>query len=158
MYVFSCRNPGEWQHHLVNLEHGKPYTFWAKSCVFTNVVCSRAQHYSPDQFLFYLLFKIFLKEVINSNGNESCSCFYFMKTIVFCVIQNDNHMAWVPENLLMCFWTCFKLLISWVNRGESPNFFIPQNNMFRVKVVGQNQVSLFDQLFGLYCKGILVQQ
>ena len=77
-----------------------------------------------------------------------------MKTIAFWVIQNDNHLAWVPENILMCFWTCFQLLISWVNRGECPNFFIPQNNMFRVKVVGNAQVALFDQLYGLYCKGI----
>nr|XP_022286732.1 uncharacterized protein LOC111099656 [Crassostrea virginica] len=106
------------------------------------------------QFLCYGLLKIFLKEVINSTENESCLCSYFMKTVVFWVIQNDNHMAWVPENLLMCFWTCFKLLISWVHRGECPNFFIPQNNMFRVKVVGQTQCALFDHLFGLYCKGI----
>nr|XP_022286728.1 uncharacterized protein LOC111099655 isoform X1 [Crassostrea virginica]XP_022286729.1 uncharacterized protein LOC111099655 isoform X1 [Crassostrea virginica] len=106
------------------------------------------------QFLCYGLLKIFLKEVINSTENESCLCSYFMKTVVFWVIQNDNHLSWVPENLLVCFWTCFKLLISWVNLGECPNFFIPQNNMFRVKVVGQKQVALFNQLFGLYCKGI----
>ena len=106
------------------------------------------------QFLCYGLLKIFLKEVINSTENESCLCSYFMKTVVFWVIQNDNHLTWVPENMLMCFWTCFKLLISWVYRGECPNFFIPQNTMFRVKVVGQTQVALFDQLFGLYCKGI----
>ncbi|XP_078337005.1 uncharacterized protein LOC144626588 [Crassostrea virginica] len=106
------------------------------------------------QFLCYGLLKIFLKEVINSTENESCLCSYFMKTLVFWVIQNDNHLTWVPDNLLVCFWTCFKLLISWVNRGECPNFFIPQNNMFRVKVVGQTQCALFDHLFGLYCKGI----
>ena len=106
------------------------------------------------QFLCYGLLKIFLKEVINSTENESCLCSYFMKTVVFWVIQNDNHLTWVPENLLVCFWTCVKLLISWVYRGECPNFFIPQNNMFRVKVVGQKQAALFDQLFGLYCKGI----
>ena len=106
------------------------------------------------QFLCYGLLKIYLKEVINSTENESCLCLYFMKTVVLWVIQNDTHLAWVPENLLMCFLACFKLLISWVHRGECPNFFIPQNNMFRVKVVGQNQVAVFDQLFGLYCKGI----
>ena len=106
------------------------------------------------QFLCYGLLKIFLKEVINSNENKSCLCSYFMKTVVFWVIQNDNHLAWVPDNLLVCFWKCFKLLMSWVNRGECPNFFIPQNNMFRVKVVGQTQVALYDQLFDLYCKGI----
>ena len=75
------------------------------------------------QFLCYVVLKIFFKEVINSTENESCLCLYFMKTIVFWVIQSDNHMSCVPENLLMCFWTCFKVLISWDNRGECPNFF-----------------------------------
>ncbi|XP_078327863.1 uncharacterized protein LOC144623337 [Crassostrea virginica] len=106
------------------------------------------------QFLCYGLLKIYLKEVINTNENEACLCSYFMKTIVFWVIQNHKHLAWVPENLLECLWICFKLLLSLVNRGECPNFFIPQNNMFRVKVVGHTQFALFDQLFGLYCKGI----
>ena len=77
-----------------------------------------------------------------------------MKTIVFWVIQNDSLMEWVPGYLLMCFWTCFKLMISWVYRGECPNFFIPQNNMFREKVVGHTQASLFEQLYGLYNGGI----
>ena len=47
-----------------------------------------------------------------------------------------------------------KVLLSWVYKGECPNFFIPQNNMFRVKVVGQTQVSLFEQLYALYTRGI----
>ena len=106
------------------------------------------------QLLCYGLLKICLKEVINTNENEACLCSYFLKTIVFWVIQNHTHLAWVPKNLLECLWICFKLLLSWVNRGECPNFFIPQNNMFRVKVVGHTQSALFDQLYGLYCKGI----
>ncbi|XP_078337562.1 uncharacterized protein LOC144626698 [Crassostrea virginica] len=105
------------------------------------------------QFLCYGLLKIFLKEVIDQN-NPSCLCSYFMKTIMFWVIQCDSSLHWVPCNLLSCFWTCFKVLLSWVYKGECPNFFIPQNNMFRVKVVGQTQVSLFEQLYALYNRGI----
>ena len=78
-----------------------------------------------------------------------------MKTILFWVVQCDRSLHWVPCNLLSCFWTCFKVLLSWVYKGECPNFFIPQNNMFRVKVVGHTQVSLFEQLYALYNKGIL---
>ena len=106
------------------------------------------------QFICYGLLKFFLKEVINTGNNDSCLCSYFMKTLVFWVIQNKCSLVWVPENLLMCFWTCFKLLISLVYKGECPNFFIPQNNMFRVKVVGHRQAILFDQLCALYNKGI----
>ena len=77
-----------------------------------------------------------------------------MKTILFWIIQFDTSLHWVPYNLLSCFWTCFRRLIFWVYKGECPNFFIPQNNMFRVKVVGQTQVSLFEQLYALYIRGI----
>nr|XP_022288208.1 uncharacterized protein LOC111100529 [Crassostrea virginica]XP_022288209.1 uncharacterized protein LOC111100529 [Crassostrea virginica]XP_022288210.1 uncharacterized protein LOC111100529 [Crassostrea virginica]XP_022288211.1 uncharacterized protein LOC111100529 [Crassostrea virginica] len=108
------------------------------------------------QFLCYGLLKVFLKEIIDIDpNNPSCLCSYFMKTILFWVIQCDRSLHWVPCNLLSCFWTCFKVLLSWVYKGECPNFFIPQNNMFRVKVVGQTQVSLFEQLYALYTRGIL---
>ena len=106
------------------------------------------------QFLCYGLLKIFLKEVINAEVNNPCLCSYFMKTIMFWVIQSNSSRQWCPSELLQFFWTCFKLLLSWVYKGECPNFFIPENNMFRVKVTGQTQVLLFNQLYELYCKGI----
>nr|XP_022288212.1 uncharacterized protein LOC111100530 [Crassostrea virginica] len=107
------------------------------------------------QFLCYGLLKVFLKEIIDVDPNDpTCLCSYFMKTILFWVIQCDSSLHWVPSNLLLCFWTCFKVLISWVYKGECPNFFTPQNNMFRVKVVGQTQLSLFEQLYALYTRGI----
>ncbi|XP_062572784.1 uncharacterized protein LOC134234753 [Saccostrea cucullata] len=105
------------------------------------------------QFLCYGVFKIFLK-VINCQPNTSVLCSYFIKTIVFWVIQNNTSLSWTPENLLTCFWESFKLLIHMVYTGECPNFFIPQNNMFRVKVTGSVQTSLLSQLYGLYSKGI----
>jgi hypothetical protein len=106
------------------------------------------------QFLCYGLMKIFLKEVINAQVNDPILCSYFMKTILFWVIREDASFTWTPDNLLSNFWQCFKLLICWIQRGECPNFFIPQNNMFRVKVKGAAQSILFDQVYSLYCKGI----
>ena len=35
-----------------------------------------------------------------------------------------------------------------------PKLFIPQNNMFRVKVFGHKQAALFEKLYALYSKGI----
>ena len=118
-------------------------------------VAERKLVYSMNhcQFLCYGMLKIFLKEVINADDKDPCLCSYFIKTLMFWAIQNDRLIEWTPCNLLWCFWTCFKLLISWVYRGECPNFFIPQNNMFRVKVVGHRQVTLFDQLHALYNEG-----
>ncbi|XP_062586863.1 uncharacterized protein LOC134248487 [Saccostrea cucullata] len=106
------------------------------------------------QFLCYGLLKMFLKEVINSNEGSPILCSYFTKTAVFWVIQYNSSLTWTPENILPCFWECFKLLIYWVFTGECPNFFIPQNNMFRFKLTGSIQTLLFNKLYELYCKGI----
>ena len=106
------------------------------------------------QFLCYGLLKIFLKEVINADESNQCLCSYFMKTLVFWVVQSNSSQQWFPGELLNSFWACFKLLVSWVYKGVCPNFFIPENNMFRVKVTGNTQVALFEQLYDLYCKGI----
>lgn len=108
------------------------------------------------QFLCYGLLKIFLTEVIIDN--EPCRkrvlCPYFFKSVMFWVIQNDITLIWTPDNLLYCFWNCLKLLIHWVNTGYCPNFFVPQNNMFRFRVTGHSQHVLFRKLYRLYCRGI----
>ncbi|XP_065929585.1 uncharacterized protein [Magallana gigas] len=85
------------------------------------------------QFLCYGLLKIFLKEVINLKIEEPFLCSYFVKTTVFWLIQIGN-ITWCPNNLLDCFWKCFKYLLQCVHRGVFPNFFVPQNNMFASKL------------------------
>ncbi|XP_062591936.1 uncharacterized protein LOC134253430 [Saccostrea cucullata] len=73
------------------------------------------------QFLCYGLFKIFLKEVINYQTNTPILCSYFIKTILFWVIQTNTSLSWTPDNLLSCFLESFKLLICMVHTGECPN-------------------------------------
>nr|XP_022304744.1 uncharacterized protein LOC111111867 isoform X2 [Crassostrea virginica] len=109
------------------------------------------------QFLTYGLLKIFLKEVIDKQSNETKKllCSYHMKTVIFWVIQQNVVPLWCPQNLLAGFWVCFKLLLKWVYEGICPNFFIPQNNLFLSKVHGSVQMSLFLQLHGLYEKGLV---
>ena len=109
---------------------------------------------SHCQFVCYGFLKLILKELINENDSLPCLTSYSIKTVMFWVIQNNSHLQWIPCNLLTCLWTCFKLLIFWVYKGECPNFFIPQNNMFRVKVVGHAQTALFEKLLELYHMGI----
>ena len=108
------------------------------------------------QFLTYGLLKIFLKEVIDKQSAETNKllCSYHMKTAVFWMIQQNVVPLWCPQNFLVCFWVCFKLLLKWVYKGVCPNFFIPQNNMFLTKIHGSAQRSLFLQLHGLYEKGL----
>ncbi|XP_034327869.2 uncharacterized protein [Magallana gigas] len=122
---------------------------------------SRAEYklvYSMNhsQFLTYGLLKLFLKEVINHQLEETNKllCSYHMKTTVFWAIQQNTLPHWHPQNLLAGFWVCFKLLLKWVSEGVCPNFFIPQNNLFLTKVYGSAQNRLFLQLHELYKKGL----
>ncbi|XP_065924587.1 uncharacterized protein [Magallana gigas] len=108
------------------------------------------------QFLTYGLLKLFLKEVLNQQSDETSKllCSYHMKTTVFWTIQQNTLPYWSPQNLLGGFWLCFKLLLKWVYEGICPNFFIPQNNLFLTKVHGSAQNRLFLQLHELYKKGL----
>nr|XP_034303419.1 uncharacterized protein LOC117681747 [Crassostrea gigas] len=122
---------------------------------------SRAEHklvslMNHCQFLTYGLLKLFLKEVINQQSEETNKllCSYHMKTTIFWVIQQNTLHHWCPQNLLAGFWVCFKLLLKWVYEGACPNFFIPQNNLFLTKVHGSAQNRLFLQLYELYKKGM----
>ncbi|XP_078321413.1 uncharacterized protein LOC144621658 [Crassostrea virginica] len=109
------------------------------------------------QFLTYGLLKIFLKEVINKQSKETNKllCSYHMKTVIFWVIQQNAVPLWCPQNLLVGFWVCFKLLLKWVYEGVCPNFFLPENNLFLSKVHGSAQGKLFLELHGLYEKGLV---
>ncbi|XP_062573724.1 uncharacterized protein LOC134235604 [Saccostrea cucullata] len=105
------------------------------------------------QFLCYGLLKIFLTEVLNQREEPKLLCSYFMKTTMFWIIQLGN-FRWCPNNLLDCFWKCFKYLIQCVYRGVFPNFFIPQNNMFINKVIGEAREYLLEHLFQYYRMGV----
>nr|XP_022299751.1 LOW QUALITY PROTEIN: uncharacterized protein LOC111108272 [Crassostrea virginica] len=109
------------------------------------------------QFLTYGLLKIFLKEVIDKQSEETNKllCSYHMKTLIFWVIQQNAVPLWCPQNLLAGFWVCFKLLLKWVYEGVCPNFFIPENNLFLSKVHGSAQRKLFLELHDLYEKGLV---
>ncbi|XP_062592778.1 uncharacterized protein LOC134254251 [Saccostrea cucullata] len=108
------------------------------------------------QFLTYGLLKLFLKESINEGLSEGDKllCSYHMKTAVFWVIQQNTIPQWHPQNLLQCFWICFKLILKWVYEGVCPNFFIPENNMFLSNIHGEAQNKLFIRLHKLYEMGL----
>lgn len=107
--------------------------------------------FNHTQFLCYGMLKTFLKEVLSSGTQESLICAYFMKTILFWEIQNNPDDAfWCPSNLLTCFWVCFKRLCKGVLDAYCPNFFIPENNMFKNKVFGSSREVLLSQFISYY--------
>ncbi|XP_062618882.1 uncharacterized protein LOC134280489 [Saccostrea cucullata] len=108
------------------------------------------------QFLTYGLLKLFITDMVNNGVSEDNKllCSYHMKTAVFWAIQQNTIPQWCPQNLLGCFWVCFKLILKWVYEGVCPNFFIPENNMFLSKIHGDKQHQVFIRLYGLYEKGL----
>lgn len=111
---------------------------------------------NQTQFLTYGLLNIFIKEIFNNGlrGEDKLLCSYHVKTGIFWAIQPNMLLHWCPQNLLVGFWVCFKLLLKWVYEGVCPNFFIPQNNMFLNNIHGEAQWSLFMRLYRCYEKGI----
>ncbi|XP_011424308.3 uncharacterized protein [Magallana gigas] len=143
--------------HFVAIGHPfgpHEYEEWRISFSRAEYKCVSATNHS--QFLTYGLLKLFLKEVINQQSEETNEllCSYHMKTTIFWVIQQNTLPHWCPQNFLAGFWVCFKLLLKWVYEGICPNFFIPQNNLFLTKINGSAQYRLFLQLHELYKKGL----
>uniref|UniRef100_K1R280 Uncharacterized protein C3orf59-like protein n=1 Tax=Magallana gigas TaxID=29159 RepID=K1R280_MAGGI len=142
--------------HFVAIGHPfgpHEYEEWRISFSQAEYKCVSAMNHS--QFLTYGLLKLFLKEVINQQAEETNEllCSYHMKTTIFWAIQQNTLPYWCPKNLLVGFWVCFKLLLKWVYEGVCPNFFIPQNNLFLTKIHGSSQNRMFLQLHELYEKG-----
>ncbi|XP_071150507.1 uncharacterized protein [Mytilus edulis] len=82
------------------------------------------------QLLCYALLKIFLREIINNENifnKELCS--YYMKTILFWILEEVDHSYWTKENLLRCFRLCIQRLHYFVWSFYIPNYFIPEHNM-----------------------------
>ena len=105
------------------------------------------------QFLCYGLLKMFLNEVIKeTEGIEDLLCSYFLKTAMFWEIT-ESRSAQINCNILFLFWNSLRRIISWVNVGYCPNFFIPENNMFSGKIEGQNQELLLHNLYIFYNEG-----
>lgn len=76
-----------------------------------------------------------------------------MKTAILWAVQQNALSNWCPQNFLVGFWVCFKLLLKWVYEGICPNFLIPENNLFLSEVYGSAQKCLFLRLHELYKKG-----
>ncbi|KAK3088872.1 hypothetical protein FSP39_024842 [Pinctada imbricata] len=110
------------------------------------------------QFLTYALLKLTLKEVIDADINtKDLLCSYFLKTAVFWEIESSRRV-WDPSNLLHCYWRCFRRILNWVDAGYCPNFFVPENNMFRSKIHGKKRRLLLDSMVKLYRDGFNIFQ
>lgn len=90
-----------------------------------------------SQFMCYGVLKIFLKEVICFENQDSLIYSYYLKNILFWEIQNNPDSSfWCPQNLLSCFGVCLKRLCWCVLDSNCPNFCLFQKTKCKDKIVG----------------------
>lgn len=107
--------------------------------------------FSHTQLLCYALMKILLKDVINRDPRcNGLLCSYFIKIIIFWLSEETPLSLWKPENLVPCFLQCFKRLIYCVQYSTCPHYFIPEYNLFELKIRGSARSTLLDNLNTLY--------
>lgn len=73
--------------------------------------------FNHTQMLCYALLKSWLKEILNTDNilnNRLCS--YFVKTVLFWILEEDENLNWLPQNLLHCFLVCIHRL-HWIACG-----------------------------------------
>ena len=121
------------------------------------------------QILCYALLKIILKEGLEQNNSvKDLLCSYFLKTCLFWLIDetNNDEQVWNVENVLGCYKLCLDRMILWVTNCNCPNYFIPENNMFRGRISEDNKDVLLSLLKKyrsegysalLHCDSFLVQ-
>ncbi|XP_063414794.1 uncharacterized protein LOC134696777 [Mytilus trossulus] len=110
--------------------------------------------FTHTQVVCYALMKILLKDVIDTDLEcKELLSSYFMKTILFWISEECPLSIWRPENLISNFMRCVKRLIYCVENSVCPQYFIPENNLFRNKIEGHAQETLLQKLNILYSYG-----
>lgn len=140
--------------HLVPLgpvKDVKDDLLWRLS--FNNAEKKLVFAFNQTQFLCYGLLKIVMKKCIQKMENypENTLCSYFIKTLMFWMIQDTVAEMWQPGNLVNCYIKCLERLTLWIDKEECPNFFIPSRNMFKTKVTEKTK-NAFTECFGRSCE------
>ena len=118
---------------------------WRISFSVAEKQLSHAMNYT--QILCYALLKLSLKNIIDRNGKvNGLLCSYFMKTALFWLSEEISTNAFQLKKLFHCYFLCLDKLITWVKGCYCPNYFIPENNMFRGKINRSNSSQLLHVL------------
>lgn len=84
----------------------------------------------PHSVFMLWCFEDLFKRSIMFQKQRVLILFLLFENLFFWEIQNNpDSSIWCPQNLLSCFWMCFKRLFKCVVDLNCPNFFIPENNV-----------------------------
>ncbi|VDI18578.1 Hypothetical predicted protein [Mytilus galloprovincialis] len=111
--------------------------------------------FSHTQLLCYALLKIFLKEIVDK---EICLkgliCSYFIKTLMFWILEESGPLHWRPDNIIPCFQACIHRLSYCVDQNILLHYFIPENNLFYLRFNAINRNKMCNLLKMSYQQGI----
>ncbi|XP_063418881.1 uncharacterized protein LOC134701677 [Mytilus trossulus] len=111
--------------------------------------------FSHTQFLCYAMLKIMLKEIIDKHEDlKGLLCSYFLKTLMFWILEETDPYLWTPDNLIRCFMACLQRLLYCVRYSTLSHYFISDNNLFLLRFNTSNRETLTNLLNHLYGQGI----
>ncbi|CAC5423065.1 unnamed protein product [Mytilus coruscus] len=109
------------------------------------------------QLLCYALLKILVKETVEKDEDlKSLLCSYFLKTLMFWMLEESDPSMWRPDKMIPCFMSCLKRLIYCVDYSTLLHYFIPDYNLFYLRfdeVKKEKTTRFLKNLFekGIYC-------
>ena len=101
------------------------------------------------QIQCYAILKTILKEFIKVKSSENTKgvlCSYFIKTFLFWQYEETDTAFWQSENLRGCVLYLLRELCGCVKDGVLKHYFIPQFNLFKVKLTRSAQRELLHLL------------
>ena len=106
-------------------------------------------NFNSVQHKCYVLLKLIKKDIINPALGSEVLTSYHCKTAMLHLIDMTPSQFWRPDNLLFCLITALHCLLLWSMDSNCPNFFIPDENMFRWRISRHLLKKLSDELFRL---------
>ena len=106
-------------------------------------------NFNSVQHKCYVLLKLIKKDIINPALGSEVLTSYHCKTAMLHLIDMTPSQFWRPDNLLFCLNTALHCLLLWSMDSNCPNFFIPDENMFRWRISRHLLKKLSDELYRL---------
>ncbi|VDI65420.1 Hypothetical predicted protein [Mytilus galloprovincialis] len=107
------------------------------------------------QLLCYALLKILLKEIVEKDKDlKSLLCSYFLKTLMFWMLEESDPPMWRPNKMIPCFMSCLKRLIYCIDYSTLLHYFIPDYNLFYLRFDEVKKKKMTIVLRNLFEKGI----
>ena len=106
-------------------------------------------NFNSVQHKCYVLLKLIKNDIINPALGSEVLTSYHCKTAMLHLIDMTPSQFWRPDNLLFCLNTVLHCLLLWSMDSNCPNFFNPDENMFRWRISRRLLKRLSNELFML---------